>query len=84
MFFIDFDNKESYYLLIVLYFKTDREEGEKHSTEIAAIDTTSEAVIDVSKPNAHDFNELLRNVEHLKNTSMNMNVHQQGLYNDQK
>ena len=60
------------------------EDGEKNSTEIAPINTTLESNIDVSKPNAHDFNELLKNVEHLKNAPMSMNVNQQGPYNDQK
>ena len=60
------------------------EYDDKNSTEIASIGTMSEAVIDVSKPNAHDFNELLKNVEHLKNAPMSMNVHQHGPYNDQK
>ena len=65
-------------------FKTDMEDSEKNSAEIAPINTTSESNIDVSKPNAHDFNELLKNVEHLKNAPMSMNVHQHGPYNDQK
>ena len=67
-----------------MVFKTDMEDGEKNSTNIASIDIPPEAVIDVSKPNAHDFNELLKNVEHLKNAPMSMNLHQQGPYNDQK
>ena len=60
------------------------EYDDKNSTEIASIGTKPEAVIDVSKPNVHDFNELLKNVEHLKNAPMSMNVHQHGPYNDQK
>ena len=60
------------------------EDGERNYTERAPINTTSESNIDVSKPNAHDFNELLKNVEHLKNAPMSMNVHHQGPYNDQK